>query len=328
MAAVYRQLTEEGVLGSIRGSRTLLLGRSTGRELKVRGVVGMPVSIFRFQALADYRAAVICLRDQLRRGGFVIQTIFFEEPEEGTETIIARLKKERVDTVLWLLPGAGDRETGPRLRDLGIQFVGINIAPLSGLPARYQVHRQRAIRAILRQWRDESGLTGATVIRTTRDTSLDTERLKNLRALVQGEGLDCEIATVRDGHISTLLQSLCKNCGKGIILPAPAATMLGSRAPDTIAAVLTMCRVALIDGPMESLFPVVLPSAAVDIVTVNWPAVAAEIVQDLVTGDALDENQARIFEAKEKLRFSLRQSGAPGNRRGRALHPMPAGSHV
>jgi hypothetical protein len=157
MATVYRQLSNEGVLSAIRGSHTMLQKRGAFRNLNVRGFIGMPVSLSRFQALQDYRRCLLQLRDELHEGGFLTSTIFFEQPEGQTEAVVERLKKARVDSVIWLLPDGADRNTVLRLRDLGIRFLGINITPLSGMVCRYQVRRQQAIREIMRSLESRPG---------------------------------------------------------------------------------------------------------------------------------------------------------------------------
>ena len=54
-ARVYEQLENEGLLTRIRGSKTLLQGRSSGRHFSVLGFVGMPGAMSAFVAYQDYR---------------------------------------------------------------------------------------------------------------------------------------------------------------------------------------------------------------------------------------------------------------------------------
>ena len=71
VSRVFGHLETEGLLGCVRGSRTILQGRKLDRHLYVRGVVGIPVSLFRFSAYAGYREFVTHLRRKLRRRGFM-----------------------------------------------------------------------------------------------------------------------------------------------------------------------------------------------------------------------------------------------------------------
>ncbi|PZR75682.1 MAG: hypothetical protein DLM73_04665 [Chthoniobacterales bacterium] len=305
MAAIYTQLTKEGVLSSIRGSHTRLHGRGTARNLKVRALIGMPISISRFQALQDYRRCFLAIHGELHQRGFLTNTIFFKQPKGQPELVIAQLKKDKVDAVVWLLPDQADQDTALRLRDLGIQFVGVNIAPLSGIACRYQVQRQQAVRTIMRSWRKDPVIKSATIVRISSETPADEERLAKLRVLVESEKLKCEIATLREGRVSPFLKSLCTNKTGGVILPAAAAALLAWRAPEALTDVLRTCRIALIDGPMHLPFSERIPEAEVDLCTTEWSPVAKRIAEDLLTGEAFDDSEAIVFEARPYLRVLL-----------------------
>ena len=307
MARIYRQLRQEGVLSSVRASHTMLRERGAGRNLRARGLIGMPVSISRFQTLQDYRRCFLQLRDELHERDFVTRTIFFEQPDGQPDIIIAQLKKEKVEAAVWLLPDVANRETVLRLGDLGIRFIGVNITPASGLVCRYQVVRQQAIRTILRSWRADQEINMATIVRISRETGADERRLAKLQALVESEKMRCDIATMREGQISTFLKSLCQDKVAGIILPAPAAAILGWRAPETLKDALQTCRIALIDGPMDLPFAEHIPQGKVDLVTVKWHAVTRQIAADVLSGEAFDGSQTTVFEAKPQLRVPFQR---------------------
>lgn len=88
MAAVYRQLTKERILGMIRSSRTILLPRGRTRTLTVQGIIGIPVSVRRFVTLADYRRCFLRVRDELHARGFATQGIFLEQGELDDQPVI------------------------------------------------------------------------------------------------------------------------------------------------------------------------------------------------------------------------------------------------
>jgi hypothetical protein len=310
VSAIYKQLSTEGVLSTVRGSHTILLGRAVRRDLTVRGFIGMPASVLRLQTSAEYRRCFVALTEELHRQGFVTVQIFFQPPDDKVAGVIDRLKKKSVDTVIWLLPDGADRDTALRLRDLGIRFVGVNIAPLSGLSCRYEVRREAAVGTIIRSWLVDARITRAAIVRTGRETAVDARRLTNLKGLVRAVGLECDIVSVEGGEISTFLKSLCLENETGIILPAPAAAMLGWRAIDTITDVLKSCRVALIDGAMDFPMADATPQADVDLISVGWPAAAKLIVGQLVSGEALIESRSTVLQARAHLRVSLRDAAA------------------
>jgi hypothetical protein len=305
MATVYRQLNAEGVLVTVRGSYTILQKRGALRQLKVRGLIGMPVSISRFQVLQDYRRCFSQLRDELHERGFLTSTIFFEQPAGQPHVVINQFKKEKVDAVIWLLPDTANVETVLRLRDLGIAFVGLNITPLTGIQCRYQVRREPAIRTIIRSWRDDPAIEKTTILRVGRETSSDQERLAKLRTLIESERLDCNITTVPSAQIPALLQTICEDRPTGIILPSPAAALLGWHASEALLDVFRSCRLALIDGLIDLPYVDGLPRAKVDLVTVSWPAIIRQIVAEMLTGEAFNGHDTVVFNAKAHLRVPL-----------------------
>src|SRR5438128_848714 len=110
VARVYGQLEDEGILSSIRGSKTILQGLSSARHLSVRGVVGLPASLSWFIAVQDYRMFFLCMRRELRRRDFAATTVFLERGAENPEGLMKRFRKYKVDTVLWFRPAAWARE--------------------------------------------------------------------------------------------------------------------------------------------------------------------------------------------------------------------------
>lgn len=59
---LYRALAAEGLLQTVRSSKTLLQGLARDRHLSVRGVVALPASLSSFITLQDYRMFLIRVR--------------------------------------------------------------------------------------------------------------------------------------------------------------------------------------------------------------------------------------------------------------------------
>ncbi len=57
---------------------------------------------------------------------------------------------------------------------------------------------------------------------------------------------------------------------------------------------------ALIDIPFAQ-----IPDVPIDLVTVNWQAVAESIVNDLITREAFDGNRYTTFQAEARFRVPL-----------------------
>src|ERR1051325_6967529 len=101
VARVYDQLEDEGILVSVRGSKTLLQGLSSGRHLSVLGFVGMPASTPLFVTQQDYRTFFIRMRRELRARGFAVATVFYDREEGQHGRLAARIDKYDFDTVIW-----------------------------------------------------------------------------------------------------------------------------------------------------------------------------------------------------------------------------------
>ena len=78
MAAIYHRLIDEGILSTVRASRTILLGRETSHTLKVRGLIGMPLSGLRLHTSREYRECSLHLQEQLHARKFLVEPFYFE----------------------------------------------------------------------------------------------------------------------------------------------------------------------------------------------------------------------------------------------------------
>jgi len=207
--------------------------------------------------------------------------------------------------VIWLLPDGADRNTALHLRDLGTRFIGVNIGGVSDAFCRYEVRRRQAILTILNEWRAGMKLKTAVIVLEGHETAAENERMTRLRRLVAMEQISCELVNVPKGHISTFLKSLCANKSNGILLPAAAATMLASRAPDTVAEVLKTRCVAWIDGPLDLPLGQGASDIRIDLVSVDWRAIGERIARDILSGDAFRQSETTIFEAEAHLQVPL-----------------------
>jgi hypothetical protein len=305
MAAIYRRLVAEGILSTVRASRTILRGRDTSRNLKVRGLIGMPLSGPRLYTSRDYRECSVHLREELHARGFAITPFYFEEREIEPQLVVERSNKEKVDMVIWLLPDGADRNTALHLRDLAVRFIGVNIGGVSDAFCRYEVRCRQAILAILDEWRAGMKLKTAMIVLEGHETAAEMQRMTRLCELVTMEQIHCELVNVPEGHISTFLKSLCANKSNAILLPASAGARLGSRAPDTVAEVLKTRCVAWIDGPPDLTFSQDASDIRIDLVSVDWRAIGERIARDILSGDAFRQSETTIFQADAHLQVPL-----------------------
>jgi len=305
MAAIYHRLIDEGILSTVRASRTILLGRETSHTLKVRGLIGMPLSGPRLHTSREYRECSLHLQEQLHARKFLVEPFYFEEEEIDPNVVVERSKREKIDLLIWLLPDRANRNTALRLSDLGLRFVGVNIGGLHEAFCRYEVRWWRAILTILDEWRADAELKGTIIALAGHETVAEMKQMVRLREMIAATELDCQLMTVPEGRIVRFLQSVCANKNIGNLLPAPAAEMFGTRAPDVVTKILKTRRIALIDGRPDLPFGPGMLDVTIDLVSVDWGAISERIARDILSGDAFRQSETTIFEAEAHLQVPL-----------------------
>jgi hypothetical protein len=303
VAKVYHDLEQEGLLSRVRSSKTILNGLRHSRNLSIRGFVGLPVLTSHFIAIQDYRAFFICIRRELWSRGFATTMFFFRRDEAANGTLSDQLKSYEVDTVIWLQPGRSATQTLLRLSDMGIRVVGISQVGTPTLPSRYYLWREAAIETLLRDWKDRNSVRKITLIDSKDYRSPVTEEV--LRVILNNLEMEPVIRTFQQEDNSAFLRDLCRVKTDGIIFPsAGLASMFAFRSPDQLTDLLKAQRVAFIDGPIDMPFAKI-PDVPVDLVTIDWYAVAESVVNDLITRDAFDRHRFTTFEAEARLRVPL-----------------------
>lgn len=303
IARAYATLKKEGILGTIRGSRTVLEGHRTTRKVSIKGVIGLPVSNSCFMILQDYRRFYVELRREAQRRGFVSNLIFFEDNARGREELRGTLEEFGFDCVVWFLPQIAAREEIPRLQDRGVRVVGVADGGVPGIRCQYEIHREKALGAILRNWKADGDIAHVAIIRTSRRSAADEVMVEDAAAKA---GLPYEYMDVEDEVIREAAGALSKTPRRAVILPGRSAAVFSLRAPRAFGTLLTTCRVALPDGPVTTLFGAV-PDAPVDLITVNWPFLTKKIVHDLGTKRAFKDARTFLFEAAPHFQIPLRQ---------------------
>lgn len=303
VASTYHDLEKEGLLTRMRGSRTVLNGLRHNRRLSIRAFVGLPALFSHYIGLQEYRNFFIYLERELWSRGFAATTVFFRPNEEADGTLLDRLKSYGVDAVIWLQPSRTAKEPCLRLADLGIHVVVISQIGTPGLPSRYYVWREYAIDALLRDWKDRTGLRKITLITSKAWRPAVTEEV--LFVILDNLGIEPVIRNLDKPDTSAFLRGLCGIKTQGIIFPnANLVSFLAFRSPDELVNLLRAQRVAFVDGPTDLPFADI-PDAPVDIVTFDWQAVSESIVSDLITREAFDHNRHATFHAQAHLRVPL-----------------------
>ena len=303
VSRAYRHLEQEGLVTSVRGSKTLLQGLHFDRRLSVRAFVGLPASLSAFLTIHAYRMFFIKIRRELRLRGFATAMVFAEPEETRTDALSDRLKAYEIDTVLWFQPPKEARETALRLADLGIRLIGIAHEEAPVLPCRYEVRRERGIRALMTEWKTRQGIDHVTLVRSNeRGTSpLDDA----LHTALDELGIRSSTTTFQGKQSGVFLRAAQKLKTGGIIFSsAQLASKLCFRAPGGVIDLIKTHPVAFLNGPVSLPFAKV-PNVQVDLVVVDWQLVAETIVNDLISQDAFQHPGPTIFEAEAKVRVPL-----------------------
>lgn len=303
VSRVYRYLEQEGLLNRVRGSKTILQGLHFDRHLRVRAFVGLPASLSAFVTLQDYRTFFIKIRRELRLRGFATAMAFFERDEARTDALSQRLKTYEVDTVIWFQAPKEAKETIARLSDLGMRLVGVSQNKFPPIPCRYQIHRDRAVRLLLEEWKTRHATAHLTLVQWKDDNSRGAE--ETLQILMEELEIKWSVASFAGHRSEAFLRSLQKAKTDGIVFSSSGlASKLCFRSPTAVTELLRTHRVALINGPVSMPFAKV-PDVRVDLITVDWRLVAERIVSDLITQDAFALPGPTVFEAEAKLRVPL-----------------------
>lgn len=303
VAAVYRQLETEGLLMRLRGSRTLLKGFGTGRQVSIHGIVGVPMALASFLTRQKYRMFFMCTRRELRRRGFVSAGLFYEAAEERADFLLERIKHAQVDSVLWYRPDHCARETARLLQDSGVRVIGVADGGLPALPCHFEIARDKAVAEILRDWRRSGVIEKVCVVHAVRRSAVEEEKLKGM---LENARFPYSFVDADRAHCAQLLQSLAEEEASATVLLGEAASLFAFRAPDRLVALMGRKRVALVDGPVS--FPFAnTPPVRADLAVADWEAVATGITDEMLTGRALTSSSRTVFDALAYLRAPLNE---------------------
>lgn len=297
---VYSRLEEEGILIRLRGSKTLLQGKEPYREIRIRGLIGMPISESRLMASRDYLSFFQQVPRELRMHRFVAQMLWFTPEQLRTGDLSDRLKRFQTDTVIWFAPESIAHDTILRLRESGIRVIGICDGGLPPIRCSGEVRRRRAILQILRTWRSGVGLRRVTVLSVSgRGAAVDEQRMQ---ALLEEEGWEFEFAKLSAVHPQIPLESSRFGPECGFLLPSSAASLLSFFAPELFIKLVRTRRAALIDGPINVPFPRFPEEAWVDLIYVDWHKVTRQIVNRVMAGSWDETRPPLVFEAEAGMR--------------------------
>ncbi len=296
---VFATLENEGLLIRFRGrTGTLLQPRRRQPRTPVHGVVGIPVWQWGYCELSDWRVFITRLEEHLRGRNFVGDIVFFDQTENPSSHDFAeRLLSHHLDWIIWFKPLPTYTQTIRLLRD-GSVSVGVIadegiVLPFPG----YQLSYSHAIQRCFRQWA-RAGLRNA-IIATS---NAKTTALTSWQELLRQARISVDVAELREPQeLHALLTKLRSHSDQGIIFTEPALTAhLANRSGNELLALLRSHRTLLMHR--IELDPKELSGVTTDFIIPNWDKLAAQIAEDIATGQLLRQTGKFVFEAELHLR--------------------------
>lgn len=150
---MYRQLREEGLLGAIWGSRTIIEPANFDTDIRVKAVVGLPISLRWFSTTYGYRSLVSSLQEELWAHGFCTRAVFYREDSSQISLAVEALCSYHVNLVIWIAPSPHARLAAARFRDRAVPCINLqNELPLNG-DRGYFINNRTAVVQALRMWK-------------------------------------------------------------------------------------------------------------------------------------------------------------------------------
>lgn len=101
----------------------------------------------------------------------------------------------------------------------------------------------------------------------------------------------------------------------GVVLGGHAAATLARFAPELVAQLLTYCPIAVIDGAIDLPITKAVQNAKVDLITIDTHEIAARVVRDIISDDALRTEELVRYEATASFDVCVRDSSTNSRRR-------------
>lgn len=183
---LYGQLKTEGVLGSIWGSKTIIEPVDVDKDIRLKAIVGLPVSLGQFSLAPGYRKFFRVIQHTLWRQRFGSQLVFYENGFGESSKFADTLLDYNADVVIWLTPSSRMSNTIARLRDRGVRLITIaDETPING-ESGYFISRRDALIEGLAAWKI-AGIQSAIILDENQCALSSTQRM--LQAALMDAGI-------------------------------------------------------------------------------------------------------------------------------------------
>jgi len=290
---VYEKLTGEGLLTRLRGSQTVLEGRTVQPHHPVRAVVGIPLVLPGFVYGTELRSFYIRLEEELLRYHHLVNFIFIRRTQDIPDPDLAeRLLAHKSDIVVWWVPTGPVMSTIMQLRDAGVRIVGITRERESFAFPSYVHNRERSLRNGLETW----------MSRGIREVELWCDQgngavyeLNLLTGILKKLGLAFSIHILSDEQVRAAIERVGKKKHAGVIIGYHAwCDALCSQFPIEMERLFQNNRVLLVQGALHhAAFRTRKVTA--DALTMDFTNMAKVIAADIGTGKVWNQAKPHMF---------------------------------
>ena len=296
----FRKLAAEGLLSCVRGSGTIVLGRTPHPRVPPRGVVGLPIWVKGLSMLPYWSRFFICLEDALSRSGFVADTVFYFSAEDFEPDFGERLLARHLDYCVWLYPLPRTLPILQRLADGGVRTLAVveeDVTFTSPGLRQYQIRWNRAFDAALASWKQD-GIKEAIVVGHPELLARPSEATQTALARAR-------IPHRRQSDFDPTSHALPGTTGL-LYADEYAQFAICHRSPGALIALMRRGRILMKNSvPLENPPSDVL----VDIVAVEWERLARRMARELAIPSSAPSDQPMIVEAKWFPRVPASQFG-------------------
>lgn len=280
VALVYETLELEGILNRIRGSKTLLVGKTITPRMPVRGVVGIPIWLHALVVSPYSRALHVEMEERLRENGFVADFIFFRTEEIHEPDFTQRLLHHNLDQVIWHTPHPLASNVLLSLKDHGVQQIVIQSSesPTSIAVPTYLQDWQPAYREMAKTWR----AAGIKTVIVPDPVYLPSKRaIKIFSSTLVRHGLKVELVEGSAAALHRKLFATRKKFNYGVaFMDQQGADTICNEEPVILEQVVSAFRVAFCRGPIRLPYFNHRP-AKVDLIRFSPIEIADRVAQDL-----------------------------------------------
>lgn len=248
VARVYTHLEAEGLLRLVRGSCTMMRGKSLAPTHPVLGVVGVPVLLPSFIFGTAGRAFYSGLEKELRKRHYVADFIFYREEEESHPDLAERFREHALDLLFWMAPTASAASTILAMLDSGVSVVVVNDGKGHYEREQYRLDLKEAFSNALTDWQTQ----GVKHIELwTPASQLDEHILRTMEQVLVDDRTPYSLHKLSDSAVPARLTALARKRDTGIILVSHQwYDGLCAQFPDRMKRLFQTHRVLLTQGPL------------------------------------------------------------------------------